>query len=88
MTLGADASRVQRMVLGEGGRLLVVGLGLGVAGSVAISGLIRGLLFGVAPNDPVTLVAVGLLMAGVGLASCWIPAARAARIDPGVAIRS
>jgi putative ABC transport system permease protein len=88
MTLGADASRVQRMVLSEGGRLLVVGLGLGVAGSVAISGLIRGLLFGVAPNDPVTLVAVGLLMAGVGLASCWIPAARAARIDPGVAIRS
>ncbi len=88
MTLGADASRVQRMVLGEGGRLLLVGLGLGVAGSVAISGLIRGLLFGVAPTDPVTLVAVGILMAGVGLASCWIPAARAARIDPGVAIRS
>ena len=88
MTLGADASRVQRMVLGEGGRLLVIGLTLGVAGSVVLSRLISGLLFGVAPHDPVTLTAVAVVMTAVGLASCWIPAARAARIDPGVAIRA
>jgi putative ABC transport system permease protein len=88
MTLGADASKVQRMILGEGGLLLVLGLTLGVGGSLLLSRLIQGLLFGVAPNDPVTLAAVALLMAAIGIAACWIPAARAARIDPGIAIRS
>ena len=88
MTLGADASRVQRMVLGEGGRLLVLGLGLGVASAVVLSRLIQGLLFGVAPNDPVTLGIVALVMSAIGLLACWIPAARAARIDPGEAIRA
>ena len=88
MTLGADAFRIQRMILVEGGRLLVLGLTLGVGGSVVLSRLISGLLFGVAPHDPVTLAAVAGLMTAVGLASCWIPAARAARIDPGIAIRA
>jgi putative ABC transport system permease protein len=88
MTLGADAGKVQRMILGEGGVLLSLGLGLGVAGALLLSRLIRGLLFGVAPHDPVTLAAVATLMAAVGIAACWIPAARAARIDPGIAIRA
>jgi putative ABC transport system permease protein len=88
MTLGADASKVQRMILGEGGVLLALGLTLGVVGALLLSRLIRGLLFGVAPHDPVTLAVVALLMAAVGIAACWIPAARAARIDPGIAIRS
>ncbi len=88
MTLGADAGKVQRMVLGEGGVLLALGLAIGVVGALLLSRLIRGLLFGVAPHDPVTLTVVALLMAAVGVAACWIPAAKAARIDPGVAIRS
>ncbi len=88
MTLGADASRVQRMVLGEGGRLLVAGLALGVGGAVVLSRLIQGLLFGVAPHDPVTLAVVAVVMSAIGLLACWIPAARAARIDPGEAIRA
>ena len=88
MTLGADAGKVQRMILGEGGLLLVLGLVLGVAGSLVLSRLIQGLLFGVAPHDPVTLGFVAVLMAVIGIAACWIPAARAARIDPGIAIRS
>jgi putative ABC transport system permease protein len=88
MTLGADASKVQRMILGEGGVLLALGLALGVGGALLLSRLIRGLLFGVAPHDPVTLASVALLMAAVGIAACWIPAARAARIDPGIAIRA
>ena len=88
MTLGADSGRVQRMVLLEGGVLLVVGLFLGVTGSLVATRLIQGLLFGVAPHDPVTLLAVAGLMAAIGLAACWIPALRAARIDPGVAIRA
>jgi putative ABC transport system permease protein len=88
MSLGADSGRVQRMVLAEGGSLLVVGLLLGVGGSLLASRLIQGLLYGVAPHDPVTLAGVALVMVGVGLGACWIPALRAARIDPGVAIRS
>ena len=87
MSLGADSARVQRMILGEGGTLLVYGLFLGVAGALIGTRLIRGLLFGVAPNDPATLVGVAVMMVVVGIAACWLPALRAARIDPAVAIR-
>jgi predicted permease len=87
MSLGADSARVQRMVLGEGGILLVYGLFLGVAGALIGTRLIRGLLFGVAPNDPMTLAGVTVGMVLVGIAACWLPALRAARIDPAVAIR-
>jgi predicted permease len=88
MSLGAASGRVQRMILSEGAVLLAVGLGLGVATSLIATRAIRGLLFGVNPADPATLVAVVALMAAVGLAACWFPALRAARIDPGTAIRS
>jgi ABC-type antimicrobial peptide transport system permease subunit len=87
MSLGADSARVQRMVLAEGGILLVYGLILGVAGALIGTRLIRGLLFGVTPNDPVTLAAVAAMMVVVGVAACWLPALRAAKIDPAVAIR-
>ena len=87
MSLGADSSMVQRMVLAEGGVLLVTGLVLGVAGAVVATQMIQGLLFGVAPHDPVTLLGVALAMAAVGLGACWLPALRAARIDPAIAIR-
>jgi putative ABC transport system permease protein len=87
MSLGADSGMVQRMVLGEGGILLVIGLVLGVSGAVIASRLIRGLLFGVAPHDPATLTGVALMMLAVGIGACWLPALRAARIDPAVAIR-
>ena len=88
MSLGADSGRVQRMVLGEGGVLLGIGLLLGLAGSLIATRLIRGLLFGDTPYDPVTLGAVSLLMAAVGIGACWLPAIRASRIDPMVAIRA
>jgi putative ABC transport system permease protein len=87
MSLGADSGRVQRMVLMEGGVLLALGLVLGVAGALFASRLIRGLLFGVAPQDPVTLLGVALLMAAVGIGACWIPALRAAKVDPAIAMR-
>ena len=87
MSLGADAARVHWMVLSEGSLLLVTGLVLGVLGAVLTTRLIRGLLFGVSPNDPITLIGVALMMAGVGIAACWLPARRAAKIDPAVAIR-
>lgn len=88
MSLGADGSRVQWMVISEGGVLVVAGLLVGVAGSLLLAQLMKGLLFGVAPHDPVTLAAVVFLMAVVGITACWIPALRASRIDPGVALRA
>ena len=88
MSLGADPFRVKRMVLGEGWALLACGLLLGVAGSLFAGRLLGSLLYGVAPNDAFTLSAVALMMATVGTLACWIPAGRAARVDPATALRS
>jgi hypothetical protein len=88
MSLGAESGTVLRMILAEGSTLLLAGLAIGVLASVVTTRLIQGLLYGVAPHDPFTLVVVALLMAAVGVAASWIPALRAARIDPGVAIRA
>ena len=88
MSLGADSGRVQRMILGEGGVLLGVGLALGVGGGFLVAGLIRGLLFGVEPHDPSTFIGVAVMMAVIGIAACWIPALRAARIDPAITMRT
>jgi ABC-type lipoprotein release transport system permease subunit len=88
MSLGADSGRVQRMILGEGGVLLVLGLAVGVVGAFFATRFIRGLLFGVAPNDPTTFAGVAVMMAAIGIVACWIPALRAARIDPVITMRS
>jgi putative ABC transport system permease protein len=87
MSLGADSGRVLWMVLKEGGLLLAIGLVLGVAGAVLASRFIEGLLFGIPPYDPVTLVGVAVVMTVVGVGACWLPARRAARIDPAIAMR-
>jgi len=88
MSVGADAARVRRMILGEGGVLLVAGLAVGVIGALIAARLLRGLLFGIGPYDPVTLGGVAFILAAVGVAACWLPAARAARVDPAVALRA
>ena len=88
MSLGADQQRVERMILTEGGVLLAIGLSLGIAAALFGTTLIRGLLFGVAPHDPTTFVIVAFGMSAIGLGACWIPALRAARIDPAVTMRS
>ena len=88
MSLGADSARVQRMILGEGGVLLAVGLVLGLAGALVAGRVIDGLLFGVEAHDPVTFATVALVMTAIGLAACWIPAVRAARIDPAITMRA
>jgi predicted permease len=88
MSLGADATRVKKMVLREGWVLLAAGLALGVLGSLAASRLLAQLLYGVTPNDPLTVSAVALLMATVGTLACWLPAARAARVEPAVALKA
>jgi ABC-type antimicrobial peptide transport system permease subunit len=88
MGLGADAGRVQRMILSEGGVVLAVGLVTGVVLAILSARVIEGLLYGVKPYDPVTFVAVALLMAAIGLLACWIPAIRAARVDPLITMRA
>ncbi|MDB4915963.1 MAG: hypothetical protein JWM95_3607 [Gemmatimonadetes bacterium] len=88
MSLGAASGQVQRMIMREGGVLVALGLVIGIALSFFGGGIIDGLLFGVAPRDPVTLVSVAVTMAVIGIGACWIPAARAARIDPAITMRS
>jgi putative ABC transport system permease protein len=88
MSLGAESGRVQRMILKEGGVLLATGLVLGVVGAFFAARVIQGLLFGVAPHDPITLIGVAIVMGAIGIVACWIPARRAARIDPAITMRS
>jgi len=88
MSLGADAAKVHRMILGEGGSLLAIGLAAGAVLAFVASSALRTLLFGVAPHDPTTLASVAGILALVGVAACWLPAARAARVDPAIALRT
>jgi ABC-type antimicrobial peptide transport system permease subunit len=88
MSMGARSGDVQQMILKEGGVLLAIGLVLGVAGALFAARVIQGLLFGVPPHDPATFLGVALLMGAIGIAACWIPALRAARIDPVITMRA
>ncbi len=87
MAIGARQANVLRMILWEGLLLVGAGVGTGLAGSLALARLIRSLLFEVGPSDPITLSAVSLLLAGIALCACYIPARRATRIDPMLALR-
>jgi putative ABC transport system permease protein len=87
MAMGAQSEDVLRQVLAEGARLAAIGLAIGLAGSLVASRLIAALLFGVKPTDPVTFAAVAVILASVSLAACYIPARRATRVDPLVALR-
>jgi ABC-type antimicrobial peptide transport system permease subunit len=87
MSLGAAPRRVLGMVLVDGALLLGIGTALGLVGSLVVSRLLEGMLFGVPPRDPATLLLVTLVMCAVGLAAAAVPALRAARVDPLVAIR-
>lgn len=88
MAIGAQARQVAWLVLRRGLRQLTIGLCIGLAGAWALSRLMADLLVGVQPGDPATLAAIAVLLAVVSLAACWIPARRAARVDPLVALRT
>jgi predicted permease len=88
MALGARGGQVTALVVGDVGRHAAVGLVLGVAAALPGTRLLRSLLFEVSPTDPVTLVAVPTLLAGVVLLAAWLPARRAARVDPVQALRA
>lgn len=88
MALGAEPGLVYRLIVREGLAMALAGVGLGLAGAVAFTRLLRSLLYGVTPTDPATFVAVALVLGGVALAASAVPARRATRIDPVEAIRT
>jgi predicted permease len=87
MALGAQPRDVLRLILGEGGRMALVGVVIGVAAALGLTRLMKGMLFGVSAADPFTFACVAILLAGVAVAACYIPARRAMRVDPMVALR-
>jgi macrolide transport system ATP-binding/permease protein len=87
MALGAQSTDVFRMVLGNGLRLILTGLACGLVLSLALTRFLRTILFGVGATDFITFAAVGLLLSAVALLACYIPARRAMRVDPMVALR-
>jgi putative ABC transport system permease protein len=88
MALGADAPAVRALVLTAGGRLMLAGLGLGILGALAVSRVLTALLYGVTPDDPATLAGVAVVLGIVAVTACYVPAHRAARVDPMVALRA
>jgi ABC-type antimicrobial peptide transport system permease subunit len=87
MALGAMPADVLKEVFLEGGRLAAIGLALGLIAAIPLARLMGSLLFGVTPGDPVTLLLAAVVLAMVAVAACYIPARRATRVDPMVALR-
>ena len=87
MALGAQRGDVLRLVLADGARLALMGIGVGVVGAVGVTRVMRSLLFEVSATDPGTFAVMAGLLAVVGMAACWVPAWRAMRMDPMVALR-
>jgi predicted permease len=90
MALGAMKDDVVRLVIAQGLRLVLAGLAIGIAAALIITRLLSSfsdLVYGVAPNDPITIISVSILLTGVGVMACHIPARRATKVDPMVALR-
>jgi putative ABC transport system permease protein len=87
IALGAQQNNVMRLILGEGMLVILIGLTIGLASSLALTRFLSSLLFGVTATDPITFAAVAVLLAVVALAACYVPARRAMRVDPIVALR-
>ena len=87
LALGADAGDVKRMIVLQGMRLAIVGVGVGLASAFGLTRFIASILFGVKARDPLVFVSVPVLLAAVALLAVWLPAGRASRVSPIVALR-
>ncbi len=87
IALGAQRSDVMRLVLGDGAKMALVGVGVGVFAALGLTRFLSSVLYGVSPTDPMTFAAVAVILTGVALAACYIPARRAMRVDPIIALR-
>jgi predicted lysophospholipase L1 biosynthesis ABC-type transport system permease subunit len=86
VVLGAGRPDIMRLVIGEGARLALAGIAVGVGAALMLTRLINSLLFGVSPSDPITLSGVALLLGLIAMLACYIPARRATRVYPNVAL--
>ncbi|MGH9850563.1 MAG: FtsX-like permease family protein [Blastocatellia bacterium] len=87
MALGAESRDVLRLVIAQGMRLALLGAVIGIAVSLAVTQVMKSMLFGLSAMDPVTYAGVTLLLSLVALAACWLPARRATKVDPLAALR-
>jgi ABC-type antimicrobial peptide transport system permease subunit len=87
VALGAQQSDVMRWVLGAGARMALAGVGIGIAAALPLTRLMTNLLYGVSATDPETFLGVAFLLTFIALGACYIPARRAMRVDPMVALR-
>jgi ABC-type antimicrobial peptide transport system permease subunit len=87
MALGAQRRDVMRLVLGEGAKMALLGVAAGIAAALGLTHLMANELFGVTPQDPLTFGAVAVVLTVVALLACYLPARRAVRVDPMVALR-
>jgi putative ABC transport system permease protein len=87
MALGGSARDVVRLVLRQGVSMVIAGLSVGLLAALALTRLMARFLIGVSPSDPLTYIAVAVLLSAIALIACWIPARRATRVDPGIALR-
>jgi ABC-type antimicrobial peptide transport system permease subunit len=87
MALGAQPADVLRLILGEGTRMALIGVGVGLVCALGVTRLMSSVLYGVGARDPLTFAAVGLVLTAIAVLACYLPARRATKVDPMIALR-